>query len=259
MSHIPIGGRLVHFYEYWSFICKDKQILHDIAGAKIPFISGKKIRQKFIPPQIKMTRTEIKFVNGELERLLSENCITEISKPLPGGWTSNIFLVPKKDGGFHLVLNLKKLNTFIRYQKFKMENIFDLINMLRPLDWLCSMDIKSAYSHIPMSSSCFSFLQFRWKNRFFYYNSLPFGIANGPILFVRVTKGIMNFLRRHLIEILFYIDDTLIKNKSHEMLLKDVSKVIEVFEKCGFMINYKKSSLSPSQKIVFLGFVIDLK
>ena len=252
MSEIPIGGRLAHFYEFWSSICKDRQILHDIAGVTIPFVPNRKIRQKVILSQIRMLKEECDFVDRELQRLLSDNCITEIDKPIPGGWTSNIFLVPKKDGGFRLILNLKKLNTFIQYQKFKMESIYDLISMLRPLDWLCSVDIKSAYSHIP-------FLQFRWRNRFFYYNSLPFGIANGPILFVRVTKGIMNYLRHHLIEILFYIDDTFIKNRSRNILEKNVEKVIEVFKNCGFTINYKKSSLVPSQKIVFLGFEIDSK
>ena len=138
-----------------------------------------------------------------------------------------------------------------------MDNIENLVKMLRPLDWLSSVDIKSAYSHIPMSRSCFPFLQFRWKNRFFFYNSLPFGIANGPILFVRVTKGIMNYLRRNLIEILFYIDDTLIKNASREQLLDDIKMTINVFEKCGFTINWKKSVLTPTQCLVFLGFVID--
>ena len=138
-----------------------------------------------------------------------------------------------------------------------MDNIENLVKMLRPLDWLSSVDIKSAYSHIPMSRSCFPFLQFRWKNRFFFYNSLPFGIANGPILFVRVTKGIMNYLRRNLIDILFYIDDTLIKNASREQLLDDIKTTINVFENCGFTINWKKSVLTPTQRLVFLGFVID--
>ena len=124
-----------------------------------------------------------------------------------------------------------------------MDNIENLIKMLRPLEWLSSMDIKSVYSHIPMSRSCFPFLQFRWKNRFFFYNSLPFSIANGPILFIRVTKGITNYLKQNFIEILFYIDDNFIKNPSRDQLLIDIDMTIDIFQKCGFTINWKKSVL----------------
>ena len=49
--------------------------------------------------QIKMNKIESEFVDKEIEKLLQTECITEISKPLPNGWTSNIFLVPKKDLG----------------------------------------------------------------------------------------------------------------------------------------------------------------
>ena len=108
-----------------------------------------------------MNEVESKFVDTEIEKLLKTEYITEISEPLPNGWTCNIFLVPKKDDGYRLILNLKPLNKFIKYQKFKMDNIENLVKMLRPLDWLSSVDIKSAYSHIPMSRSCFPFLQFR--------------------------------------------------------------------------------------------------
>ncbi|KAM4748857.1 nuclear protein MDM1 [Rhinophrynus dorsalis] len=39
----------------------------------------------------------------------------------PGGFFSNIFLVTKKTGGFHPVINLRRLNAFVLYHHFKME------------------------------------------------------------------------------------------------------------------------------------------
>ena len=103
----------------------------------------------------------------------------------------------------------------------------------------------------------FSFFAVQVENRFLFYNSLPFGIANGPILFVRVTKGIMNYLRRNFIEILFYIDDIFIKNASRDQLIKDINMTINVFQNCGFTINWKKSVLTLTQRLIFLGAVID--
>ena len=56
---------------------------------------------------------------------------------------------------------------------------------------------------------------------------------------------------------MFYIDDTLIKNACKIQLEKDVQTTIQVFQDCGFRINWKKSSLVTSQRIIFLGFIID--
>ena len=153
-----IGGKLKRHYKFWLRICKDKQILKDISGAKILFIEGVKLVQKksMLLRQNKMNEVETKFVDNEIEKLLKTECITEISEPLPNGWTSNIFLVKKKDGGYRLILNLKPLNKLIKYQKFKMDNIKNLVKMLRPLDWLSSMDIKSVYPHIKVKLSFFA-------------------------------------------------------------------------------------------------------
>ena len=254
---IPLGGRLKFFYQFWSKICHDRKVLSDISGASIPFIENITIKQSKLPHTIKMNKEEERFVDQEVERLLESNCIRVTKRPFKNGWISNVFVVPKKDGGYRLILNLKHLNKFIKYQKFKMEHIEDLVNMLKQFDWLASIDIKSAYSHIPMSSSCFPFLQFVWKGKFYFYTCLPFGIANGPILFVRVTKVIMNYLRRNLIEMLFYIDDTFIKHASKDVLVRQVDFVVSTFQKCGFTVNWKKSSLEPKQQMVFLGFLID--
>ena len=44
---------------------------------------------------------------------------------------SNLFLVPKKDGGKRPVINLKALNSFIPYSHFKMEGMHLLKDLLR--------------------------------------------------------------------------------------------------------------------------------
>ena len=44
---------------------------------------------------------------------------------------SNLFLVPKNDGGKRPVINLKALNSFIPYSHFKMEGMHLLKDLLR--------------------------------------------------------------------------------------------------------------------------------
>ena len=69
----------------------------------------------------------------------------------PGnGFLSNIFLVPKKDGGQRPVINLKALNQFLHPHHFKIEGIHTLRDLVRPGDWLTKVDLKDAFFTIPI-------------------------------------------------------------------------------------------------------------
>jgi hypothetical protein len=46
------------------------------------------------------------------------------------------------------VINLKRLNTFVAYLHFKMENISSLIDLLRPNDFIARIDLKDAFRKV---------------------------------------------------------------------------------------------------------------
>ena len=56
---------------------------------------------------------------------------------------------------------------------------------------------------------------------------------------------------------MIYIDDTLVVAADVEQVIHDRDLVISTLQKCGFTINYKKSHLTLSTVIEFLGFVLD--
>ena len=66
----------------------------------------------------------------EVQELLRKGAITPawVSEDQ---YVSNIFLRPERDGRFHLIINLKKLNKFIPYSQFKMEGLKQLKDLLR--------------------------------------------------------------------------------------------------------------------------------
>ena len=71
--------------------------------------------------------------------------ITEMANPCSNQYVSRIFVVPKKDGSFRPVINQKPLNWFIVAAHFKMEGLAMLKDLLRPGDWMASIDLKDAY------------------------------------------------------------------------------------------------------------------
>lgn len=66
------------------------------------------------------------------------------------GFYSTIFIVPKQLGGFRAILNLRKLNKFIKNQHFKMETLKSVIQSLNTGDWAFSIDLSDAYLHVPI-------------------------------------------------------------------------------------------------------------
>ena len=174
------GGKVAHFIDFWRQICHDRTILKIISGVQVPFIDDIPPTQHYIPRELKMSREEQQFVDVELERLLKERFIKQLTKPIPDGWISNIFLVPKKQGGFRMILNLKELNKHVRYTKFKMDNIDKVIKLLQPLDWMTSLDLNSAFGHLKVRDTDIRYFQFTWHGVFYCYVTLPQGFSDSP-------------------------------------------------------------------------------
>jgi hypothetical protein len=71
--------------------------------------------------------------------------------------------VPKKDGSFRPVINLKKLNLFVEYHHFKQENLSFVLDIIQKNDYLTSIDLTDAYFSISINNEFKIFLRFSWK------------------------------------------------------------------------------------------------
>ena len=76
-------------------------------------------------------------------------------------------------------------------------------------------------------------------------------------MFVRCTNPIMAHLRKMLIDIVIYIDDTFLRAPTSSELEKNLKITQELFAQCSLTVNVEKSCLVPSTCMGFLGFVLD--
>ncbi|XP_062596107.1 uncharacterized protein LOC134257519 [Saccostrea cucullata] len=82
-------------------------------------------------------------------------------------------------------------------------------------------------------------------------------LASAPRLFTKLLKPVFATLRRLGHVIIGYIDDSLLIGNCIKECLDHVSETLALVESLGFVVNYEKSVLTPSTKIIFLGNVID--
>ena len=70
-------------------------------------------------------------------------------------------------------------------------------------------------------------------------------------------KPVVAMLRQRGVPLIIYLDDMLIMAESASLVLLHAASALNLLESLRFVINYKKSQLTPSQQIEFLGFLID--
>ncbi len=173
------------------------------------------------------------------------------------GFYSRYFLVPKKDGGLRPILDLRRLNHALMRRLFRMITLKQILSQIRTEDWFCSLDLKDAYFHIQIAPHHRRFLRFAFEGVAYQYTVLPFGLSLAPRTFTKCMDVALSPLRQMGIRILNYLDDWLILAQSEVELLSHRTLILSHLERLGLRVNFAKSALSPSQRISFLGTVLD--
>ena len=203
---------------------------------------------------LRFSLTESKKIEAEILELFQKGALTNVT-PDSDQFVSNLFLVPKRDGGSRPVINLKDLNEYLQYNHFK--GIHLLRDLMRPNDWLGKIDLKDAYFVVPIWENHKKYLRFLWKDSLLEFACLPFGLAVAPGVFTKIMKPVVALLRRTGIRLIIYLDDLLFMNSSKVGLQQDMTTAQYLLENLGFVINLEKSCFQPTQQLKFLGFVVN--
>lgn len=165
----------------------------------------------------------------------------------------------KPDGGKRFVLNLKRLNEFITTEHFKLEDVKMATKLVSPGDYMAHVDLKDAYFLIPMHRESRKYLRFRFGGYLYEFVCLPFGLSTAPFIFTKVLKPVVNSLRIEGLLSVIYLDDILWIGQDYESCKANVDSTISLLQSLGFIINEKKSNLTPNNRCRFLGFILDSK
>ena len=88
-------------------------------------------------------------MQAEIETMLRKGAIFERDHT-QWEFISLLFLVEKKDRGQRPVINLKNLNFFGPYERFKMKNLNSLQFLLKKGDYMTKLDLRDAYFCVPL-------------------------------------------------------------------------------------------------------------
>ena len=251
-----VGGCLANSWLAWQARGVDSWVVEALrVGYRIPFDRPPPLSEcpvslpAYSPHSIRGVA-----LNQELQNLLRKGAVEPA--PQSPGFYSRLFLVKKASGSWRPIIDLSTLNHYVTSLRFHMETPRSVLNSIRPGDWMISLDLQDAYLQVPVHHDSRRFLRFVLDGKPFQFRVLCFGLTTAPQVFTRIMAPVSAILHKYGVRMLRYLDDWLILASSETACLQSRDRLLAVCTELGIQVNLTKSSLIPSQSIVYLGMEI---
>ena len=87
---------------------------------------------------------------------------------------------------------------------------------------------------------------------------LPFGLSTACYFLTKLLRPLVRYWRGRGLKAIIYLDDGIVAVRGFERALQEGSLVKGDLERAGFVVNLEKTQWVPSNKVEWLGFLIDL-
>lgn len=194
---------------------------------------------------------------------------------------SPVFLVPKKNGTFRLVIDLRHFNQHGPESTVQYDDLRTIAEDVEKGDWLAAFDLQDGYMHLQIEESSQHYFGFRVNGENFICTSLPFGWRDAPRVFqqfacevkrlatkARLPKQAMRHGGRRWFKsprppprfsMRAYLDDFLLVARTKARMVAAVRHTQKVLKLLGVQWHPIKSQWKPTQKLQHLGLEIDAK
>ena len=159
------------------------------------------------------------WVKEEINKLLEAGVIRNSHS----SWSAPIIVVPKGDGGKHLVIHYRALNKVMRkfvWPMFKVEDIFSQLNGAK---YFSTLDLRAGYHHIGLTTDSIPKTAFTSPFGKYEYVKVPFRLAQVPVYFQELMMGVL----KDLPFAMAYLDDIIIYSSTPEEHLQHIKTIFE--------------------------------
>ena len=251
-----VGGCLANFWLAWRARGVDAWVVEVLrVGYRIPFDRRPPLSERplslpaYSPQSIKGVA-----LTQELQTLLRKGAVEPA--PQSPGFYSRLFLVQKASGSCCPIIDLSTLNDYVTSSHFHMETPQSVLRSIRPGDWMVSLDLQDAYLQVPVHHDSRRYLRFVVGGRTYQFRVLCFGLTTAPQVFTRIMAPVSAILHKYGVRMLCYLDDWLILASSEIACLQSRDRLLTICTELGIQVNLTKSSLVPTQSLVYLGMEI---
>ena len=212
VPNLPVGARLHQFWKKWAALGVSPKVLAVLReGYILPFWFRPNLTRTPTITSCYVKPHRNSYLLEALHQLFDKNAVELVQNPQSLGFYNRLFLVPKPNNRWRPILDLSKLNTFLKTQSFKMETPETIRTSLQTGEWVTSIDFKDAYFHIPINSQSRKYITFSYPGQ-----DLPFGLSTAPMEFTVVAKEVKLLAMKQGIRTHQYLDDWLVQARSNQ-------------------------------------------
>ncbi len=114
-------------------------------------------------------------VKAELEQLENSDIIERVPESQPTPWVSPVVVVPKKDGGVRLCVDMRQANSAINRVRHPIPTVDDIRLELNGAKWFSKLDLSQAYHQLELEENSRYITTFTTHEGLFRYKRLNYG------------------------------------------------------------------------------------
>ena len=187
------------------------------------------------------------WVKEEIEKLHA----TKVICTSHSSWSAPIIVVPKGNGGKHLVIEYRALNKVTRKFTWPMPKVEDIFSKLNRATYFTMLDLQAGYHHIPLDKPSIPKTAFNSPFGKFKYVKVPFGPAQAPPYFQELMTGIL----KDFSFAIAYLDNIIIFSKTPQEHLSHIHMVFKKLKSANLSMKKSKCSFF-SKEIQYLGHIL---
>ena len=104
-------------------------------------------------------------------------------------------MVPKRDGGHRLVIDMRPINKYFPRCKVSYETLSWLSDAPRQTVAAASVDLSSGYHHLRLHPELQQYMCFQMEGDYYRSVALPFGWSLAPAFFTKFMRPVVAALR----------------------------------------------------------------
>ena len=188
-------------------------------------------------------------VENEVEKLVN----AEVARASTSPWASPVVMVRKKDGGWRMCVDYRRLNSVTKFDSFPLPRLDEALDAFAGATVFSSLDLAMAYHQVPVKPADVEKTAFVTHVGLFEMSKMPFGLCNAPSTYQRLMAGVLRGLIGRIC--LAYLDDVIVFSKKRANHIADLSAVLDRIRAAGLKLKPSKCALFREQ-VLYLGHVI---
>jgi hypothetical protein len=252
------AGRLFDHPDVWEAVwAEHNQVLPKKLKSWLYNGYSVKVHHGFLaeqPGRNTLSDAEFSFATQQLKEWVEMGAIEEVALPTnPNIRVCNMVVAYRNKKPDRVCWSGGPINSGVVVDKFKMETLHKVCQVMRPGDYAFALDFKKGFMQVPLKTQFREYTYMRLRGKCYRWRVLMFGLATAPKDFSYIVKKVLGLLRAQGVRNAFFIDDIIHFACDKEAALQLRERVLRLLYRLGFFVSWKKSLLDPGQLIQHLG------